>query len=335
MACVPMLAISPFFKGHIDYEKLISQKRRNGFDDRAKKIRPEFTIMNPNHPRFMHFDLSENRDTVGFAMSHCPYFVERYRLVRKKGTKELEPQIMNVPFIVFDLIGRVEVSKKEELDYNMILDIIFVSAERGANIHLITFDRFQSSTLRQLLKEQGFVTANLSIDRTAYKIVLDNDPKIFARSGQPLRRVTTEQSYSAAMQALKDVIDEVRCEIPFDRMVPEGEIFKKVDGVSGQYVKNYLKHELEGAEYDGKKDKVDHSKRSSIDMLQGMAGACFCCINNSHDVDISEDQYNSETVDNFMAEQDRPDAVRAETGVDTFNQDYNTQYPTGNEVLGL
>lgn len=337
MACVAMLAISPFFKGKIDYTKIVSTRNRNGFDDISKKIRPEFHITNPDCARYMHFDLSENRDTVGFAMCHTPNFVERYKLVPVEGTKRYEPQILKVPNIVFDLIGRVEVSKREELDYNLILDIIFLSTERRANIHLITFDRFQSSTLRRMLIEHGYVTANLSVDRTAFKIMLSNDPKLLEKSGLPIKRVTTEQNYSSAMQSLKDAIDEDRCEVCYDQIVQEGQLIRDEDAANGRFIKRYLKFELEGAEYDGKKDKVDHSKRSTIDMLQGMAGACFNCVNNSYDNEnVWAGRDNSQSVDTFMADQDEFQTLRSQSGVDNFYNEYgDSGHASSREVYGL
>ena len=333
MACVPMRSLNPFFRRNIDYDKIISPLDINGWNDKKHRFRSGFKPENIEYPRFLHFDLAQNRDRVGFACCHAPHFVDRLRFPnrsKRNPTKNIkkDPEMMRVPFVKFDFIGRVEVSKREELDYNMILDIVTVAEELGYDIWLITFDRFNSSTLMTMLREMGYLVANLSVDRTANYVVLDNDPKIREKSGQPLKRKTTEGNYIAAMQSLKDAIEEARCSIPHDQIL------------DGEPVKDFLKFEIESSEFDAIKLKVDHIPKGTNDMLQGMAGACFNLHNNMKDHEGTDDQQSPTRVDNFGPQQqlENPEALRQQKlqpAHDTWYTEYADTGPSPNEMLGL
>jgi len=334
MACIPMMSLSPFFKRKIDYSKIISPFHKNPWNDQTHSFDGNFTCESPEFARFLHFDLSQNRDRVGFACCHAPRFVDRLRFPvrsRKNQSRDTkkEPEMMRVPYVKYDFVGRVEVSKRDELDYNMILDIVTVTEEKGFDIWLITFDRFNSATLMQMLKEMGFLVANLSVDRTANFVVIDNDPKIKERTGQPLRRKTTEGNYIAAMQSFKDIIDEGRCEICYDR---------QEDGLP---VKDWLRYEIECAEFDAKKLKVDHIPKGTNDMLQGMAGACYNLHNILRDTP-DRDEQESENVDDYAVQQNRvfsnpgdQEIARRNPAGDTWYLEYAETGPSPFEALGL
>jgi hypothetical protein len=102
----------------------------------------------PNAMRWLHFDQSETGDFAGIAMSHREYDLERNEYV-----------------IVHDFTLAVTGGQNARIN----LDAFRVFPEDLRNLgHIdlssVTFDRFQSSTTIQYLKEQGFNARAFSVD---------------------------------------------------------------------------------------------------------------------------------------------------------------------------
>jgi hypothetical protein len=102
----------------------------------------------PNARRWLHFDQSETGDFAGIAMSHREYDLERNEYV-----------------IVHDFTLAVTGGQNARIN----LDAFRVFPEDLRNLGRIdlasvTFDRFQSSTTIQYLKEQGFIAKVFSVD---------------------------------------------------------------------------------------------------------------------------------------------------------------------------
>jgi hypothetical protein len=102
----------------------------------------------PNARRWLHFDQSETGDLAGIAMSHREYDLERNEYV-----------------IVHDFTLAVTGGQNARIN----LDAFRLFPEDLRNLGRIdlvsvTFDRFQSSTTIQYLKEQGFNAKTFSVD---------------------------------------------------------------------------------------------------------------------------------------------------------------------------
>jgi hypothetical protein len=102
----------------------------------------------PNARRWLHFDQSETGDFAGIAMSHREYDLERNEYV-----------------VVHDFTLAVTGGQNARIN----LDAFRLFPEDLRNlgridIASVTFDRFQSSTTIQYLKEQGFNARTFSVD---------------------------------------------------------------------------------------------------------------------------------------------------------------------------
>lgn len=268
LACWPKTALSPFYRQAESLFKCIST-RENQWDYVHKRLYPSFTCKNPYLFRYMHFDLSENRDRCGFAMCHAPFHVTRDILV------EDEVDEVRLPHIVFDFLGLIEVSKTEELDFQIIPDLVFDLRRRGFPLDLVTFDRFQSTYITQILSREGIHCGKLSIDRTAYKLLVEKVLKTNGETkGWKIARESTEKQYSDAHQALKAAVYEHRCSVPAWTEWVERH---------PQNPRHPFIEEALGAEYTDA-DTVDHGPFSKIDLLSGMAGAAYNCANNAPDL---------------------------------------------------
>ena len=221
--------------------------------------------------RYLHIDLGIRHDAVGISMCHCPYFVESE--INRHTRTGVEKEVINEPVVKFDFIGRIKVSKGEEIILSEIRDIIFEISRRGFYIGLITFDQFQSVDSIQLLQREGYRTGRLSIDRTTHRLIIDKEKE------EGIRKVSTEGRKIAAMQSLKDALYDGRLKLPYHK---------------------YWEKEAMGAEYDEKKMKVDHPPQGTIDMLQSIAGSCFNLINNEFKyIEESDAEYFDNYQDNY------------------------------------
>ena len=269
LACWPMTSLHPFYRKLSSLYNVIDGSRENAWDFVHKRFPVGWLCSNPGVFRYLHFDLAETGDRVGFAMCSAPFHV-----VRDVAIGEAVDE-MRVPYIFFDFLGLIEVSKTDELDFQLIPELVFELRRRGFVIDLVTFDRFQSSFIIQILERDGFHVGKLSIDRTAYKILIEKQLTSKGETkGWKLRRVSTEKQYSDAHQALKTSIYEDRCSVP---------AWTDWTNRHPSDPQHPFIAEALGAEM-GAASTVDHSPFSKIDLLSGMAGAAYNCQNNAPDL---------------------------------------------------
>jgi len=269
LACWPMTALHPFYRKFSTLYTVIDAGRENPWDFVHKRFPSDWRCMNPSVFRYMHFDLAENQDRVGFAMCSAPFHTLRDITI---GDQVEE---IRAPYVYFDFCGVIEVSKDDELEYQLVPEIVFELRRRGFVIDLVTFDRFQSSFIVQMLSGEGVHCGKLSIDRTAFKILINKQLTSKGETkGWSLKRVSTERNYSDAHQALKSAVYEKRCNVP----------------AWTEWIKRHPKapqhpfvEEALGAEV-GNAGTVDHGPFSQIDLLSGMAGAAYNCENNAPDL---------------------------------------------------
>lgn len=283
IACVPTESTRPFIKDRAKINAVEKKAFKNPFIEEKRAFIEGYgpddgTIQ---FARYMHIDLGLRKDAVGISMCHASHFVDRQKVeIEAFGNKVSN---IRLPHIKFDFVGRVQAAKGEEILLSEVREIIYTIQRMGFYLGLITFDGFQSVDSIQILRNQGFKVGRLSIDRTSTKLVLDKRSK----TGDGLKRVSTEGQIMAAMQALKDALYDDRLSMPFHE---------------------YWRKEAVGAEIDYKKNKVDHKPRGTIDMLQSMAGSVYNLINNEKEYTTEEANINKGLSDNFGDELDFDDS---------------------------
>ena len=72
-----------------------------------------------------------------------------------------------MPQINFDLILEVKPPRNGEIEFENIRTLFYRLRELGMNLKWISFDSYQSADSMQLLRQKGFVTGTLSMDRTS------------------------------------------------------------------------------------------------------------------------------------------------------------------------
>ena len=137
----------------------------------------------------MHFDLSKNKDRLGFALGHAFDSVkmeldnfELQDIVDQDkddyaSISEIDEEDKYVvkPLMMIDAIGWIDprsrsdaaMLKNGEIKYHAVLDkLILPLKAKGFNIVKITFDQYNSHYLKQQLEDKGFSVDLLSLDRT-------------------------------------------------------------------------------------------------------------------------------------------------------------------------
>lgn len=123
--------------------------------------------INPGHPRFIHGDLSLTQDCLGLSMGHVAGTVRNAR-TNADGTIS---EVVN-PFIIIDFMLRVVPPVNSEIDLGKVRGFILYLA-RLFQVARVTFDRFQSAEMIQLLGKMKIEAGHQSVDKTdeAYKML--------------------------------------------------------------------------------------------------------------------------------------------------------------------
>lgn len=252
-ACIPTDAISPFFADIRALDACLNYE--NPFNQESREFSDDF-VCRDTYNRYLHIDLATKKDGIGFSMCHVPNFVSVKRHIMNKITNIDEEIEIRQPYVKFDFTGRIVVRDDEKggIPLNRVVDLVLELAfSRGFNINLITFDRVESTLIIQTLRDKGLNVGYMSIDRTAYKVVIDYDKEF------NIDRVSTDKQYNAAFETLRYAVAEKRISIP--------------------WYKGW-ENETRGLEYVSDKDKVVKSPHSSDDGIQSVAGSAFNAVNN-------------------------------------------------------
>ena len=111
--------------------------------------------INPSAPRFIHLDMSKNKDLTGLSMVH----VGGGKEVLRGGRSE------TVPHFVVDFVLGIQAPPTGEIYQHEVRRLIYELAEHGFFIKKVTADTFQSLGTLQALKTQGFETDTVSVDK--------------------------------------------------------------------------------------------------------------------------------------------------------------------------
>jgi len=111
----------------------------------------------PNYPRYIHLDLALNGDSAGMVMGHVPRFV---RVERGGGAHE------TLPVVHIDFALEIFPPKGGEIIFAKIRELIYELSRIGVPVRWVGFDGFQSADSIQVLRQKGFTTGLISVDRS-------------------------------------------------------------------------------------------------------------------------------------------------------------------------
>lgn len=111
-------------------------------------------IVDPQFPRFAHLDLSKTGDSTGLSVGHCCGFEKVDR----------GDYVEFMPIIKFDVVLEVRPPKGGEILYYKIRELLYKLRELGLPIKWVSADTYQSTDMLQILRQQGFVTGEFSLD---------------------------------------------------------------------------------------------------------------------------------------------------------------------------
>jgi hypothetical protein len=156
-ACMPPDATDAFFKNRAVIEKAFSNPKLNvdsygRFDDTFKP--------DPEKWYYIHVDLAQKHDHCAVAMSHVHNWV-----TMKIGNDYKEA----APRIVVDAVRFWTPTASKSVDFTEVKDYIISLRERGFNIKMVTFDRWNSHDMMQQLKAHGINCETLSVAKKHYE----------------------------------------------------------------------------------------------------------------------------------------------------------------------
>jgi len=156
-ACMPPDATDAFFKNRPVIEKAFSNPIINV--DEYGRFRDEFQP-DPDKLYFVHVDLAQKHDHCAVAMSHVDGWV-----TMKIGEKYKEA----APRIIVDAVRFWTPTASKSVDFTEVKDYIISLRQRGFNLKMVTFDRWNSHDMMQQLKAHGINTELLSVAKKHYE----------------------------------------------------------------------------------------------------------------------------------------------------------------------
>jgi hypothetical protein len=156
-ACMPPDATDAFFKNRAVIEKAFSNPKQNvdsygRFDDDFKP--------KDDKTYFMHVDLAQKHDHCAVSLAHVDGWV-----TMKIGEQYKEA----APRVVVDAVRYWTPTSSKSVDFTEVKDYITSVRERGFNLKLVTFDRWNSHDMMQQLGVHGIKTEILSVAKKHYE----------------------------------------------------------------------------------------------------------------------------------------------------------------------
>lgn len=265
----PSGSINPFFRDLVAVTNCVKSDLKNPMDESTYEFDPEWRC-NDAFPRYMHIDLARTQDAIGISMSHTRGTVNIEKVTMSETGTKVNIEHIDMPLVEFDFTARLHARRdlgEKVFDFRQIIVILHEIERRGFNLKggLITLDRFQSLLLMDILKDQGFVCALLSIDATTRKVVVDYSKDDYIRY-EPIRNQP-----AAAWVDFREATTQKRIILPRIPMFDE--------------VIDWITKEATESMWDGEKQKVFKMKvpGASDDLIQSVVGSYFNCQVNSED----------------------------------------------------
>lgn len=156
-ACMPPEATDAFFKSREKIEKAFDNSKiaidtHGRFSDWFKP--------DPDKEYFIHVDLAQKHDNCAVALAHVDSWVQ----MKIAGT-----MTEAAPRIVVDAVRYWQPTSTTSVDLSDVKEYIISLRERGFNLNLVTFDRWNSHDMMQQLKHYGINTQLLSVAKRHYE----------------------------------------------------------------------------------------------------------------------------------------------------------------------
>lgn len=156
-ACMPPEATDAFFKSREKIEKAFSnpQIAIDSSGRFADWFKPD-----DSKQYFVHVDLAQKHDNCAVALSHIDGWVQ----MKIAGT-----MTEAAPRVIIDAVRYWQPTSTTSVDLSDVKDYIIELRERGFNLSLVTFDRWNSHDMMQQLKHYGINTELLSVAKKHYE----------------------------------------------------------------------------------------------------------------------------------------------------------------------
>lgn len=154
--CQPTISSDAFFRNK---DKISNSMTVRNPLDATRRIDETWTP-NSDKTYYVHADLAQRVDKCAVAVAH----VERW----------VQIEVMNqytqiVPLVVVDMIAWWEPSKHGPVNLSDVKNWIIGLRRKGANLGLVTFDRWNSFDIQQELREVGIKSETLSVAKKHYE----------------------------------------------------------------------------------------------------------------------------------------------------------------------
>jgi hypothetical protein len=156
-ACMPPEATDAFFKSREKIEKAFSDPKVSVNSDGrfAEWFKPD-----ESKQYFVHVDLAQKHDNCAVALAHVDGWVQ----MKIAGT-----MTEAAPKVIVDAVRYWQPTSTTSVDLSVVKDYIIELRERGFNLSLVTFDRWNSHDMMQQLKHYGINTELLSVAKKHYE----------------------------------------------------------------------------------------------------------------------------------------------------------------------
>lgn len=155
-ACMPPDAIDAFFKSREKIEAAFSST--NGVEESGSftgNFQPD-----ASKSYYVHVDLARKHDHCAVALSH----------VESWGVRKIADKITEAaPTVKVDAVRWWTPTKTQNVDFIAVREYILSLRERGFNIKLVTFDRWESYDMMEYLNENGMPAERLSVAKKHYE----------------------------------------------------------------------------------------------------------------------------------------------------------------------
>ena len=153
-------------------------------------------LHNLEAPRFVHLDLSKNRDSTGLAIGH----VVRYINIDRGNTKETAPEIF------IDAVLQIRPPRHGEIEFSWVRSIIY-GLKSVVNITHIRTDGFESTDTLQEFSRHGYNVGLLSVDRTLAPYEFFKDTLADSRIHLPKSAVLSKEARTVQLDLRKGKVD--------------------------------------------------------------------------------------------------------------------------------
>jgi hypothetical protein len=193
-ACMPPDATDAFFRNRDKIEAAFSNTKLGvsqygAFDDDFKP--------DSEKSYYIHVDLAQKHDHCAVALAHVEKFVQM-----KFGDKMTEA----APRIVVDAVRYWTPTASKSVDFTEVKEYIIGLRERGFNLKVVTFDRWNSFDMMEQLKAYGMNCQVLSVAKKHYEdmALTINEERVF---GPKIQLLIDEL---LQLRIVKDKVDHPR-----------------------------------------------------------------------------------------------------------------------------